>query len=72
MQSSAPYVNQINLMSTRPTLPACPVGQQTDPGDQIAPSSPRSTRKLMSHVSELQVAPDKPVDPLLQKLVNIT
>jgi len=58
-------------MPTRSTLPARPVRQPTDPGNQIAPTSPRSTRRTVSHVSELQFAPDKPaVDPLLQQQLS--
>ena len=58
------WIAPSNPMTTGSNLqPACPVRQHTDPGDQIAPSSPRSTRRTMSHVSELQFAPDKPLDP---------
>ena len=57
------WITPFNLMTTGSNLPTHSVRQQTDPGDQIAPSSPRSTRRTMSYVSELQVAPDKPLDP---------
>ena len=56
-----------NPIPTRTPLPARTIRQQTDPGDQIAPSSPKSTRRTLCHVSELQVAPEKPLDPLLQQ-----
>jgi len=60
-----------NPMPTRATLPARPDRQSTDPGDQIALTSPRSTRRTVSHVSELQVAPGKTaVDPLLQQQLS--
>ena len=43
-----------NPLTTRSTLAVHPVRQQTGPGDQIAPSSPRSTKRI-NHISELKV-----------------
>ena len=63
--SAGSRVAPSNPMPTRLTLPARPVREQTDPLDQIAPLSPRSIRRMISHVGELQVAPDSPVSDFI-------
>ena len=62
----------VNPASSRPTPVAIPAWQSRsmDGGDQIAPTSPRTSRRTASlHVID-QVAPDKPMDPIMQHQVS--
>ena len=60
----------VTSLPSRPTAMPVRQSRSMDSGDQIAPTSPRSSRRTVSqHVSD-QVAPDIPSDPIMQHQVS--
>ena len=63
----------INPVSARPVAVPLRQGRPADGGDQIAPTSPssRTTRRTTCAPDQLQVAPEKPVDPIIHQVSSL-